>query len=76
MRLGSEAVPPGERSLTGSGAQLRVLDRAAAEADEVMVVLGAAADIGRAPITGERMQRPGSPQEVEGPVDRGQTELG
>ena len=39
-----------------------------------MVVLGAAADIGRAPFTGEGMQRPGSSQEVERPVGGGEPE--
>ena len=76
VRLGAEAVPAGERPLARRGAELGVLDRAAAEADEVVVVLGGAADVGRPPLAGERVQRPGPAQELERAVGRGEAEPG
>jgi hypothetical protein len=76
VRLGSEAVTSAKRSLTGRGAQLGVLDRTATEADEVVVMLRAAADVRGAPVTGQGVQRAGSTEEIERPIGSGQTEPG
>ena len=75
MRLGSEAVPSREGPLAWGGAEVGVLDRPATEADEVVVVLGAAADIGRPTLTRQGVQRAGTAQQLEGAVGGGKAQV-
>src|SRR5262245_53460965 len=76
VRLGAEAVPSRERLLARRGAELSVLDRAAAEADEMMVVLRRAANVGGPRVSRERVQRAGPAQELERAVRRREAEAG
>jgi hypothetical protein len=76
MGLGAKAVAAGEIALARSGAEVGVFHRSAAHADEVVVMLGAAADVGRAPIPGEGVERACSAEELEGSIGRRQTEAG
>jgi hypothetical protein len=74
--LGEEPVAASELRRRGGAAELRLLDRSAAQADEVMVMAGLAAHVGRARVAGERADRSGSTQELDGSINGREAELG
>jgi murein DD-endopeptidase MepM/ murein hydrolase activator NlpD len=75
MTLCAKAVAPPELSGGRGAAKVRFLDRAAAQADEVMVVAGLAAHVRRSCVADERANRARAPEHVDSPVDGCQAEL-
>ncbi len=58
------------------GAEIRLLDRATAQADEVVVVTGMTAEVGRRAAAREPADEAVAAEQLERPVDRGQPEAG
>jgi hypothetical protein len=75
VTLRAKAVPPAKFGGRGGAAELGLLDTAALEADEVVMVAGLAADVGGTCVTGERPYGAGSTEELDCAVDRGEAEL-
>jgi hypothetical protein len=75
VTLGAEAVPSPELGRGGGAAEVGLLDRPAAQADEVMVVPGLAADVRRSRVPDEWSHRARAPQHVDRAIDRGEAQL-
>lgn len=58
------------------GAEIRLLDPTATEADEVVMVAWVAAEVRRRALAGELADEAVAAEQLERPVDRGQSEAG
>jgi hypothetical protein len=76
MPMSGEAVATAQLARTGGAAELGLLDRAAAEANQMMMVTRVAADVGRTRVSDERTNRAGPAKELHRSVDGRQAELG
>jgi hypothetical protein len=72
--LSPEPVPPAKLRRRGGTAELGLLDAAAPEADEVMMMAGLAADIRGTRVAGKRPHRSGAAEELHRAVDGGKPE--